>query len=177
MHSNGGRGLVPEATLPAVGESRRAGDSAALMHRRSFGGKGLIAGANGEWLGTVSVMGFPRLVVRLRSRLVAGAPFPSERSETTGRCMELHRRLERVRFGANTKCPNENRMFIGHSVEGNSGMGAMIWPIRPHSSCSQIKLERLQWVNRVGLTMSRRCPVYFQLRTYCGVAANRREGP
>jgi hypothetical protein len=37
-------------------------------------------------------------------------------------------------------------MFIGHSVEGNSGMGAMIWPIRPHSSCSQIKLERLQWV-------------------------------
>jgi hypothetical protein len=48
MHSDDGPGLVPETPSPAVGESRRAGSSAALGHRRSSGGTGLIAGAGGE---------------------------------------------------------------------------------------------------------------------------------
>jgi hypothetical protein len=78
MHSNGGRGLIPEATLPAVGESRRVGDPAALGRRQSFGETGVIADAGGESLRTVSAMGFPDLVVRSRrSRLVVGAAAPS----------------------------------------------------------------------------------------------------
>jgi hypothetical protein len=48
MHSNGGRSLVPEAASPAVGESRRVVHPAALGHRRSSGGTGMIAGASGE---------------------------------------------------------------------------------------------------------------------------------
>src|SRR5882762_2772158 len=57
MHANGGRGLVPAAVLPAAGESRRAGDSAALVRRRSCaGGTGLIAGGRGESSRTDSVM-------------------------------------------------------------------------------------------------------------------------
>ena len=61
MHSNGGRGLAPKAKSPVVGESRRVRYPAALVHRRSFGGTGVIAGASGEELGTVSAMGFTAL--------------------------------------------------------------------------------------------------------------------
>ena len=50
MHSNGGPGLVPEALSSAAGESRRVGNPAALLHRRSLGGRGLIAGASCELL-------------------------------------------------------------------------------------------------------------------------------
>jgi hypothetical protein len=41
MHSNGGRSLAPEASPPAAGKSRRAGNPAALVHRRSLGGEGI----------------------------------------------------------------------------------------------------------------------------------------
>src|SRR5256885_13529855 len=61
MHSNGGRSLGPEAVSPAAGESRRVGYSAALVHRRSFGGTGVIAGATGEKLRIDSTIGYSAL--------------------------------------------------------------------------------------------------------------------
>jgi hypothetical protein len=48
MHSNGGRGLIAEATSPAVDESRRSGKPAALARLRSYGGTYPTAGAIGE---------------------------------------------------------------------------------------------------------------------------------
>jgi len=75
MHSKGGRGLVAETVSPAVGESRRGGNSAALVHRRSFGGTGVIAGTTGEKLRVISAIGFSALVIRLRrSPIVADSP-------------------------------------------------------------------------------------------------------
>jgi hypothetical protein len=67
MRSNGGRGLIPEALSPDAAEGRRGEAAAALARPRSYGGTFSIAGASGERLRPVSVMGVSKLVVRLGS--------------------------------------------------------------------------------------------------------------
>jgi hypothetical protein len=122
MHSNGGRGL---AAVAAVGESRRVKCSAALVHRRSFGGTGVIAGATGEKLRIVSTIGFSALgcsfaaVTSCRWR-----PAQSERSKTLPvRVQNLVDAL-RVHLQNMSESPNENHMSIAFPVEGNSGMNS-----------------------------------------------------
>ena|SRR5882757_11558258 len=119
MHSNGGRGGVPEGISSAVSESRRAGHVGGSRRRRSYADTDLIADAGGDWSTIVSTKGLSSLFV-CDDRVLRCRPVPSQRSETAVAsgaelfdigCMTLNVRANRQ---------NENRTSIAFSIEFNS---------------------------------------------------------
>src|SRR4030081_1191470 len=122
MHSNGGRCLAPEAKSPVVGESRRVRYPAALVHRRSFGGTGAIAGATGEKLRTALVMRHFASLFVCDGRVLSLAPRPVGAQRNHGRGNRTSSTFEYVCPEDMTKGPNENRVSIAFPHERNSGM-------------------------------------------------------